>query len=265
MEINLNFIFESPNHIRYEKSRYISITQGGANRLIKVEQDNDNDWNYLVTIYNKDGNHPVWNNDIQMSTKQMRIIESNSTKIVLRGWGYDNLGESFGNYGLTVNIKNSEIINCILHIYNRSIDIKYLNKDNYDDFDNDNLNALNSVFDKKDKNGVFVEYKIDGEKIEWTFVNDIKHGEYRLYFSNGKIKGIGNLENGKHSGSYKAFNLNGTVRTIGEYENGKETGSWIFNDDEGNLAAEGNYVRGEQKGKWIYYDQNGDVECIENF
>lgn len=258
--MKLNFIFKSPDHIRYENSKHISGPHGGAARVIKVEPEEIYEDNYIVTIYNSDGNHPLWQNNVQMSPKQMKIIEQDSNKIVLRGWGNDAMGEPFANYGLIINHRNDDILNCILRLYDRNVDIKYLSQ--YD-LDNPKNSDINSDIEQKNKNGIFVENKIDGEKIEWTFVNNVKHGEWRMYFSNGKIKEIGNVNNGLPEGEWKAFNINGILRAKGQYKNGRQTGLWKFNDENETLRAEGNYENGQQKGKWIYYDEYGNIEGSE--
>lgn len=258
--MDLNFIFKSPDYLKYENNKLISGPHGGAGRVIKVEPERVYEDNFIVTIYNSDGNNPLWQNNVQMAPKQMKIIEKNSNKIVLRGWGQDSMGESYANYGLTINLKNNIVSNCIIHIYDRNVDIKYLNQD---DINNTSKDDLISEISQKNKNGIFVENKIDGERIEWTFVNDIKHGEWKMYFSNGKLKEIGNVKKEIPEGSWKAFNVNGTLRAIGQFENGYQIGHWKYNDENGTLRAEGKYIHGQQKGKWIYYDDNGEIEGSE--
>jgi hypothetical protein len=34
-----------------------------------------------VTMYNLDGNHPVWQNNVQMAPKQMKVMEQTMTKL----------------------------------------------------------------------------------------------------------------------------------------------------------------------------------------
>jgi len=125
--MKLNFVFKSSDHIRYENGENVSGPHGGAGRAIKVEPNINGGVGYTVTIYNLDGNHPVWQNNIQMAPKQMRIIiQQSENKIVLRGFGNDAMGASFVDYGLTINFKNGEVINCILHMHDRGVDIEYL-------------------------------------------------------------------------------------------------------------------------------------------
>ena len=60
-----------------------------------------------------------------MAPKQMKVIQSSDDKIVLRGYGHDARG-AFADYCLTINLKNGEIANCILHMHDREVDIEYL-------------------------------------------------------------------------------------------------------------------------------------------
>ena len=259
--MNLNFVFKYPDHIRFESGRHVSGPHNGANRVIKVDSDPYLENNYLVTIYNADGNHPLWQDNVQMTTKQMRIMESNSNKIALRGWGNDSLGQSFENYGLTINIINGQVHNCILHLFDKSVDIKYLNESEI----NDPIESFNKELEQPNKCGVFTERRVDGEKIDWTYLNNQKHGEYKMYFSDGKIKEIGNWKFDKPDGDWKAYHSNGVMRAIGQYKEGNQTGLWKFYFENGVIAAEGNYINNQQKGKWIYYNDIGEIDETETF
>ena len=100
--MNLNFVFKSSDHLRYENGIIVSGPHGGAQRAIKVEPNINGGEGYTITIFNLDGDHPVWQNNIQMAPKQMKIIEQSNEKVVLRGFGNDVMGASFADYGLTI-------------------------------------------------------------------------------------------------------------------------------------------------------------------
>lgn len=125
-ELELDFVFKSSDHLRYENGEHISGPHGGAGRAVKVEPNINGGEGVTVTLYNLDGNHPVWQNNVQMAPKQMKVIESNNDKVVLRGYGQDAMGASFADYGLTINLKNGQIYNCVLHMHDRGVDIEYL-------------------------------------------------------------------------------------------------------------------------------------------
>jgi hypothetical protein len=123
--MNLNFVFKSPDHLRYENGKHVSGPHGGAGRAVKVEPNISGGEGYTVTLFNLDGNHPVWQNNVQMAPKQMKIIQQTADKIVLRGYGHDAMGASFADYGLTLKLKNGEVENFILHMHDRNVDIEY--------------------------------------------------------------------------------------------------------------------------------------------
>jgi len=120
----LDFVFVSTDHIRHENGSQTSA--GGAGRAIKVEPNRNENGSFLVTMFNLEGNHPRWQNNVQMAEKQMKVIQETDEKIVLRGYGYDRMGGSFADYGLTINKENGKLKNCILHMHDRNIDIEYL-------------------------------------------------------------------------------------------------------------------------------------------
>ncbi len=137
---NLDFVFNSSDHLRYEGGRQVSGPHGGARRAVKVEPNINGceGYNvkggigYIVTIYNLDGNSLIGQNNVQMTPKPMKIITQSSEKIELRGYpiqvispiGWVDFNGS--DYGLTILLKNGNIENCILHMYDRNVDIKYL-------------------------------------------------------------------------------------------------------------------------------------------
>ena len=124
--MNLDFVFQSSDHLRYEHGKHISGPHGGARRSVKVEPNIQGGEGYTVTLYNVDGNHPLWQNNIQMAPKQMQIIEHIDGKIVLRGFGFDAFGGSFADYGLTIFLKGTDVTKCVLHMHDRGVDIEYL-------------------------------------------------------------------------------------------------------------------------------------------
>jgi hypothetical protein len=138
--MNLNFVFKSPDHLRYENGKHVSGPHGGAGRAVKVEPNvsgcegyniNGGD-GYIITVYNLDGNHPVWNNNVQVAPKPMKIISQSSEKVVMRGYQVQAMSP-FGwvdfngaDYGLSIFLKDGQIDKCVLHMHDRSVDIEYL-------------------------------------------------------------------------------------------------------------------------------------------
>ena len=58
-DFNLNFIFESFEHLRYENEILVMGPLGGARRAINVEPNINGGEGYTITIFNLDSDHPV--------------------------------------------------------------------------------------------------------------------------------------------------------------------------------------------------------------
>ena len=120
--LNLDFVFHSSDHLRFENGTHVSGPHGGAPRAIKVQPNINGDQGYTVTMFNTDGGQA----SIQMAPKQMMLVESDNQKIQLKGYGKDEFGAAFSDYGLTIHHKNGIIEKCILHMHDRKVDIEYL-------------------------------------------------------------------------------------------------------------------------------------------
>lgn len=145
--MNLSFVFNSSDHIRYENGLHVSGPHGGAPRAVKVEPNISGGKGYTVTIYNTDEQYVV-----QMAPKQMEVISKNPNQVILRGYGFDNFGSSFADYGITINYISNKIDSCILHMLDRNVDIKYLSSQDkispIEDQENGMSSALLLNFDK---------------------------------------------------------------------------------------------------------------------
>jgi hypothetical protein len=121
----LDFEFISKGHIRYKNGQDVSGHNYDCWRGIRIQNNTSGGQGYIVTIYNLDGSNPVWGNNIQMAPKQMKIIEQNKSSIKLRGYGTDQMGNPFADYGLTLHLENKIIDKITLHLHDRNIDISY--------------------------------------------------------------------------------------------------------------------------------------------
>lgn len=129
-----SYEFKSSDHIRYQNGIDVSGHNYNCHRTVKIEKNASGNKGYTVTVFNDDGTHPLWGSNIQMSPKPMEVISKTSHEIALRGYGYDQqalmmgIGErnaSFANYGLTIRLSNGMIHSCILHMYDRGVDLAY--------------------------------------------------------------------------------------------------------------------------------------------
>lgn len=68
----------------------------------------------------------MWGNNVQMSPKRMHVVRMTDECVELRGFGTDTMGFPFNNYGMTVYHDGSRIERCVLHMFERGVDLEYL-------------------------------------------------------------------------------------------------------------------------------------------
>ncbi len=126
--------FNSSDHIRYQDGQDVSGHNYNCNRIVKIEKNISGNQGYTVTIFNADGNHPFWGDNIQMAPKQMKFVGKHDNIIELRGFGYDEnalaIGApandaSFAHYGILLLVENKQIERIQLNMYDRNISILY--------------------------------------------------------------------------------------------------------------------------------------------
>ena len=128
-------IFDSSDHIRFQNGQDVSGHNYGCNRRLVIEKNIQGDEGYTITMYNLDGIHPLWQNNVQMAPKRMKIIKIDGNIVELRGYGFDEKAlamgvpleaASFENYGIAIMIENNAIVRAQLNMFDRNISIVYL-------------------------------------------------------------------------------------------------------------------------------------------
>lgn len=128
-------VFDSSDHIHFQNRQDVSGHNYNCHRRLVIEKNIQGGKGYTVTMYNLDGVHPLWQNNIQMAPKRMKIVNVDGNIVDLRGYGYDEhalaMGAplevaSFENYGVMLMIEDNRIIRAQLNIYDRNVSIVYL-------------------------------------------------------------------------------------------------------------------------------------------
>lgn len=128
-------VFDSSDHVRFQNGQNVSGHNYGCNRRLVIEKNIQGGYGYTVSMYNMDGMHPLWQNNVQMAPKQMKIVNIDGNIVDLRGYGYDenalSMGApveaaSFENYGIVLIIEDNEIVRAQLNMFDRNISIVYL-------------------------------------------------------------------------------------------------------------------------------------------
>ena len=128
-----DLVLKSTHHQRYQNGIPVMGSQY-CNRTIKIENKvfkdmfNGLDVNpkegFLVTMWNMDTLTPTH----QMQPKLMEMEADLGNKILLRGVTLKAMGVvAFDNkdYGMTLHLKNRNVVKCVLHLLDRGVDIEY--------------------------------------------------------------------------------------------------------------------------------------------
>ena len=118
---NGQVVFDSSDHIRFQNGQDISGHNYGCNRRLVIKKNIQGEEGYTVTMYNLDGVHPLWKNNVQMAPKRMKIVNVNALAI-----GAPLQAASFENYGVAVMIEDDSIVRAQLNMFDRNISIVYL-------------------------------------------------------------------------------------------------------------------------------------------
>lgn len=128
-----DLILKSTHHQRYQNGIPVMGDQF-CNRTIKIENkefktmfnglDVTPQRGFLVTMWNMDTPAPTH----QMQPKLMEMEADLGNKILLRGVTLKAMGVvAFDNkdYGITLHLKNRNVVKCVLHLLDRGVDIEY--------------------------------------------------------------------------------------------------------------------------------------------
>lgn len=125
-------VFDSSDHVRFQNGQNVSGHNYGCNRRLVIEKTIQGGKGYTISMYNMDGMHPLWQNNIQMAPKRMKIVNVDGNIVDLRGYGYDEnalaMGApletaSFENYGVVLMIEDGKIVRAQLNMFDRNVSI----------------------------------------------------------------------------------------------------------------------------------------------
>lgn len=126
------FVFKSDCHQRFENGNEVMGLQQCV-RTVSVEKNtngcrgyklNPGD-GYIIKVFNDDLGKP------NMSDKPMRIVSKTADKVELRGFpieaqtpfGWQEV--DYSDYGFTVYYSNGKVAKCVLHMFDRNVDLEY--------------------------------------------------------------------------------------------------------------------------------------------
>ena len=128
-----DLVLKSTHHQRYQNGIPVMGSQY-CNRTIKIENkefktmfnglDVTPQKGFLITMWNMDLPTPMQH----MQPKLMEMVADMGDKILLHGVTLKAMGVvTFDNkdYGITLHLKNRNVVKCVLHLLDRGVDIEY--------------------------------------------------------------------------------------------------------------------------------------------
>lgn len=129
----VDLVLKSTHHQRYQNGIPVMGNQY-CNRIIKIENKIFKDMFDGLDVSPKEGFFvTMWNTDMptpiqHMEPKLMEMVADMGDKILLRGIVLKAMGSvvfNFNKYGITLHLKDRIVVKCVLHLYDRDVDIEY--------------------------------------------------------------------------------------------------------------------------------------------
>jgi hypothetical protein len=119
--------------------------------------------------------------------------------------------------------------------------------------------------------GTLVEARPPAGREEWCARRSadgraIRHGPYRAWYPDGRLKIEGEFVEGEKSGRWTFWHGNGLwygrgqKKEEGEYRHGREQGSWTRWYSLGPKRDEGGYQAGVRQGRWAFWHELGQKD-----
>jgi antitoxin component YwqK of YwqJK toxin-antitoxin module len=111
--------------------------------------------------------------------------------------------------------------------------------------ENDTITAIENYKAGK-PHGIWKTFYPSGSLLEeYSFVNGIKTGPVKKYFTNGTIKYSGFYKNDTFDSTAVFFHLSGKPMVKGQYVNGLKEGEWIYMNESGVRDSSETYSGGQ--------------------
>lgn len=131
----LDLVLKSTHHQRYQNDIPVMGPQY-SNRQIKIEHKIFKDMFNGLEVNPKEGFLvTMWNTDLEpptqhMQPKMMKMAYDFGDEILLQGVVLEAMGRVMHNdrdYGITLHLEDRNVVKCVLHMYDREVDIEYDN------------------------------------------------------------------------------------------------------------------------------------------
>ena len=131
---NLKFISNFSIELKHDEDKYSKKVS--ANIGIEIKSNPEIENSYIVKVFNLDVEDVIWKPVFEIHPKIMKVIRQSDEVIEIIGFGFDEFGNDYSDFGTTLLLKNKNIQIIVLHLFGKDLDIEYYpSKDNPKDGD----------------------------------------------------------------------------------------------------------------------------------
>ena len=96
-------------------------------------------------------------------------------------------------------------------------------------------------------------------------VTPVKDGPYTEYYSNGKLKAEGEIENGLREGSWISYSAEGVIMSKCDYTKGVKNGNIEVFHPNGKTLYKGKFENNKEAGVWEFYSNDGKKQKTKDY
>ena len=109
------------------------------------------------------------------------------------------------------------------------------------------------------KTGVWTDPDPHGGVMVGEYVEGERHGTWRHYFADGRLRAEGGFERGVVHGEWVWYRASGGLLQRGGFERGHKHGTWTRWNAAGALIDSGDYDHDRKAGEWNTYHPDGSI------
>jgi antitoxin component YwqK of YwqJK toxin-antitoxin module len=121
---------------------------------------------------------------------------------------------------------------------------------------------------KRDSNVPFTGREkalVESKIIDYEVKDGYKHGQFRMYYTDGKLELEGQLDSNRNVGKWQYFHPNGVLESEGNFDYDLPDGKWFWYYPDGKKKEEGFFNKGKRIGIWYQYDRDGKIALEKNY
>ena len=129
---------------------------------------------------------------------------------------------------------------------------------------------MSGQYDRGKRTGHWTQWSTKGpagsiKRVEALYDNDILVGNYTLRHTNGKKSYTGHFANGLKHGVFKTYRVDGKLRLHESFKLGKLNGNSIHYYDNGKVKSSTHYTNGKRHGDCTHWYDNTKVKSTEHY